>query len=676
MDYRKSYILSKLQANGILMMSDLVDTLNISERTVKAEIKELNEIIKPSVIYLKNDKIEVSDLEEFRRISEIIIATSDVSTYKLNKSERMILEFLHLSLTFNFLTVEELCNLLMVSRGTILTDLKNLKKELHGSGVKVVSLTNHGYIVKGSESDIKQKILETLFNTNHRSNQFLKKEIENVLYRNIDLNYFSNSLLQYIDTLSISLTDELFYRSLSLLIVYVKRIKQNKNETANDNHSLLSDCAKNYNDALTVDPIQEDEFIRQLNDLLSSNKEVTAEIEFKNADEQMKISSYIWKVCQDFDIISLFGYDNYRNLYNHIELTIQYLAEKKTVSANPFCAELKNKYPEIFKSLEQNIYIIQDLVDRKINENDISYMAMHIASVIEGRKPNKSSLTAVIVCPTGRCSSLLLKARILKYFNITIKDILPSYKVNDDLDVDFVISTVPLEAGDLPVIHINQMLSEHDINYMEKQIDKMISSKEQRFILDDIQNYLDQYQMLSSENTVLFGKELDELNFKYSLEDNSDLLYFYKALTKNHIMLDVKPKNWEEAIQIAGSLLFKDDYITQNYINTMIDLVKENGPYIVFSPGFVIAHAAPEDGAKKLGVSLIRLATPIDFGVEEIKVKYVICISIPDEKSHVFLLFQIYKCMCNLDIFKYLSQSTTKEEFLQILKIYELRSKE
>ena len=103
-----------------------------------------------------------------------------------------------------------------------------------------------------------------------------------------------------------------------------------------------------------------------------------------------------------------------------------------------------------------------------------------------------------------------------------------------------------------------------------------------------------------------------ELNAKYTPEDSTNLLYFYKALTQEHILLNEYVSDWEESIRCVGNLLLKDHYLTQNYINTMIDLVKENGPYIVFSPGFVIAHAGPEDGAEKLGVSVIRLVEPIE----------------------------------------------------------------
>lgn len=677
MDYRKSYILTKLQNNEILKTSNLMEPLNVSLRTLKSEVREINSLLGNTFILIDDENLKVKNLETFNLLSTQLIESSNLTNYKLNKDERLVLEFLHLCFSNKFVTVEELCDLLLVSRGTILSDLKDLKKMLQGTGIKVTSLTNHGYILKGEQLKIKQRVLEILYDYKYRQNQFLKREIENILYKGIDLDYFGNQMLSYTEQKEIILSDDKFYRLMALVIVYVKCLCTNNSKGKGQivqEDSLLNTCLKAYDSTMNLYESTQELFVKECDQLLTENTMVV-HIQ-KNADEQMKISSYIWKVCQDFDIIALFGYENYRNLYSHIELTIQYLTEKKTVSINPFCEELKAKYPEIFKSLEQNVYIIQDLVDRKFDENEISYMAMHIASVIEGRKPNKSSLTAVIVCPSGRCTSLLLKARILKYFNITILDILPAYKVNEDLNVDFVISTVPLHVKKIPVVQINQMLSETDIDNLEKQIDKMLSTRNQKYILDDIQCYLEKYQEITSGNTSEFDRKLTELNREYNPEEKANLLYFYKALDKKHILLDSEISNWEDSIRISGKLLLDDGYLENSYIEKMISLVKENGPYIVFSPGFVIAHAGPEDGAKELGVSLIRLKNPIDFGVEDIKVKFIICMSIPNEINHVFLLFQIYKCMCNTDIFKYLSLARTKDEFLQILKIFELRSQE
>lgn len=52
----------------------------------------------------------------------------------------------------------------------------------------------------------------------------------------------------------------------------------------------------------------------------------------------------------------------------------------------------------------------------------------------------------------------------------------------------------------------------------------------------------------------------------------------------------------------------------------MIQLIKENGPYIVFSARFAVAHAGPQDGAYQLGISLVRLKKSIEFEPGGIKV--------------------------------------------------------
>lgn len=674
MDHRKNYILNKLRNSENLFIPDLAIELDISERTLKNEIKTLNLLLGKFLIDIQNDKTIIIDSELFDKLSNDLINNTNLATYRLNKKERTILELLNLSFANKYVTVDELCNVLKVSRGTILADLKMLKKELRRKSIKIIAFTNHGFMIKGNEDNIKMYLLDILFDKDYQLNPFLRKEVEYILYDSVNIDALSFKLLEYVESKEIEMTDDLFYKALVLIIITLKRIKVRKNGISDylNKKTLLYDCLQEYDSSLVLSKSENDKFEIALNELFSIN--TTVSIDVNNADEQMKVSSFIWKVCQDFDIIALFGYENYHNLFSHIELTIQYLAKKKNISPNPFCQELRNKYSEIFKSIEQNVYIIRDLVDREINENDISYMAMHIASVIEGRKPNKPSLSAVIVCPNGRCTSLLLRARILKYFNITIKEILPSYKVNDELDVDFVISTVPLKIDSIPIIQINQMLSQIDIDNMEQQINRMISTKKERFILNDIQSYLDEYQAISLSYPDDFDMELNELNQKYDPVDNSDLLYFYKGLKEEFINLDSKVTTWEASIKEAGKLLLEHDYLTQNYIDEMVELVKENGPYIVFSPGFVIAHAGPNDGAKKLGVSVVRSKNPIDFGIEDINVKFVICLSIPDKVNHVFLLFQIYKCMCNTKIFNYLSQAINKREFIQILKIFELRS--
>lgn len=673
MDFRKSILLTRLQNNGNMSLSQYINEFNVSVRTVKTEINDLNEQLGEALIHIHQDTIFVSDEDKLKQRSQLLLKKTSLVTYKLSRNERHILEFLMLLFAENYVTVNDICDRLMVSRGTVLSDLRELKHNLAAEHLALFSKTNHGFRVKGDEAILRQYALKQICNHPLRTDSFLVKQMDSLVFAGIDVDDFSRELIDYADLNRIEMTDEVFQEALVYLCISVKRIIMNPTHSGTlpgSDGSLLERCVRHTVPGYQLSSTQKAMVEKQLQVILENRNP-----ESKSADEQIKISSFIWKVCQDFDIISLFGYENYRNLFNHIELTIQYIKDKKEVSINPFCKELKKKYEEIFRSIELNIDSIQDLVDRRIEENDISYIAMHIATVIEGRKQDKTALSAVIVCPTGRCVSLLLKARVMKYFNITISDILPSYKVNDSLNVDFIISTVPLASVGIPVVHVNQMLSQVDIDKLEIQIEKMSLLNEQKEIISDIERYLEEYMAITQESDD-FGSHLHQLNKKYEPLDNGHDLFFYKALRDENMILDSEVSDWESAIRQSGELLLKDESLTPEYIHKMIELVQENGPYIVFSPGFVIAHAGPEDGAKQLGVSLVRTQTPIDVLDNEIKVRLIVCLSIPDKTSHVFLLFQIYKCLCNPDIFRYLLNAGTKDEFKTILKIFELRSED
>lgn len=80
------------------------------------------------------------------------------------------------------------------------------------------------------------------------------------------------------------------------------------------------------------------------------------------------------------------------------------------------------------------------------------------------------------------------------------------------------------------------------------------------------------------------------------------------------IQIGVECSDWKEAIKAAAQYLLEQGAINEHYVNAMIENVMENGPYIVVAPGFALPHEALNAGASKVGMSLIRLKTPVPFG--------------------------------------------------------------
>ena len=67
---------------------------------------------------------------------------------------------------------------------------------------------------------------------------------------------------------------------------------------------------------------------------------------------------------------------------------------------------------------------------------------------------------------------------------------------------------------------------------------------------------------------------------------------------------------------MAGAFLVDTDAVFPSYVDAMVRAVEELGPYMIVAPGIALAHARPEDGVKRMCMSLVRLASPVEFGSE------------------------------------------------------------
>ncbi len=112
-----------------------------------------------------------------------------------------------------------------------------------------------------------------------------------------------------------------------------------------------------------------------------------------------------------------------------------------------------------------------------------------------------------------------------------------------------------------------------------------------------------------------------------------------QTIKSSQIEVNVKVETWQDAVRAAGRILVKNDFAEERYIDGMIKLTEELGPYIVIAPGVAIPHARPEEGAKTVGFAILTLDPPIEFGNEDNDpVFLVIGFCSPNAQAHVDLL--------------------------------------
>lgn len=110
-------------------------------------------------------------------------------------------------------------------------------------------------------------------------------------------------------------------------------------------------------------------------------------------------------------------------------------------------------------------------------------------------------------------------------------------------------------------------------------------------------------------------------------------------LSDKTMAFQVELNSWEEVIRYGGHLMEEANLIEPRYVEAMIRTVNEIGPYIVIAPGIALPHARPEDGALQVGLSIVTLKTPVNFGnPENDPVSVAIFLCAVDKNAHLDVL--------------------------------------
>ena len=136
-----------------------------------------------------------------------------------------------------------------------------------------------------------------------------------------------------------------------------------------------------------------------------------------------------------------------------------------------------------------------------------------------------------------------------------------------------------------------------------------------------------------------------------------------ELLPVDQIKINIDAPDWQAAVRETGQILVDHDLAEETYIDAMIEMVKELGPYIVMTPGIAIPHARPEEGARKVGFAAVKLAKPINFGnMDNDPVHLVLGFCSPNAQAHVELLARIAEVLSTENILELIKNTKTAED--------------
>lgn len=85
-------------------------------------------------------------------------------------------------------------------------------------------------------------------------------------------------------------------------------------------------------------------------------------------------------------------------------------------------------------------------------------------------------------------------------------------------------------------------------------------------------------------------------------------------LPESAIVLGAEAADWRAAVTLAGEALTRSGAAKPGYSGEMIRMIEQHGPYVVIAPGLALAHARPGPEVVADGLSIVTLATPVNFG--------------------------------------------------------------
>jgi PTS system ascorbate-specific IIA component len=132
--------------------------------------------------------------------------------------------------------------------------------------------------------------------------------------------------------------------------------------------------------------------------------------------------------------------------------------------------------------------------------------------------------------------------------------------------------------------------------------------------------------------------------------------------------INVEVDDWQEAVRASCHPLLEADAIEERYVDACIDLVKDQGPYIVVAPGIALVHARPEDGVRRLCLCATTLAQAVDFGhPDNDPVDLAFAFGSPDDSQHIGLLKSLAEELQG-DLADRLRQAQTTEDAELLVK--------
>ncbi|MCC0718089.1 PTS sugar transporter subunit IIA [Clostridioides sp. ZZV14-6105] len=649
---------------------EISQQLSIEERKVRYDINNLNIVLQS----LKKPLIQKINKGILIVPKDFQVVYIDNNDYVFSLTERVSIMKIISMFKIDKLNLEKLSKEFQVSRSSIKNDLNVLSNELERN--KITITYDKTFKISGDENTIYKQRLSILKSYSYlfgkeKSDlsvfeQYLVKIIEQI-FKGISLNDIYNWSTDLLSQMDWTLNDESFMWYVSNIFLFTWYIHSDEKHPL-ESSSLSEPYFENKFDQEFEQIIQKKLTKEQILLLKSfvffTNKYASLNEDMDLISTEIIVQDLIYNMSEILSVDFKEDMILYKGLLNHIAPLIERIKQNIQIYEELFHV-IPDKYQYVLEATKVSIQKNR-MLNQIRNENEIILLAIHFLGSVQRNERNNYK-NILLVCGFGYGVIAMLKDTLINDYQINILDSIPAYKLQDYKDwenIDFIITTSKI-ATTLPkvVIEINPFLQENDYLKLEEKgikrknvLTNYISIKKRLdFLEEDAQKRVLSiiWQELGYSDERILSRQLKL----------SDLI---GADTINIIDKEVK---WEDAVKISSNILADCDFVSTQYAENIIDILKNVGFYAVKDEEFALLHGNDSSLVKVSSISLLICKEPISFGDK--KVKVIFCLASRDKKEQIPAIINLTKMVYKTNFISMLESARTKEEAEGLIHKYE-----
>ncbi|WP_339213498.1 BglG family transcription antiterminator [Ornithinibacillus sp. FSL M8-0202] len=650
---RYKMILDEITSNPSITSVALEKKFNLTRRQLGYSIQKINEWLMSNnlpIIERTRQGHFVVNQAVFTKLSgnsEAISTTIETTILREEERVQLILMMILSSeeeLSLNHFTYE-----LDVSKNTILNDLKQAQSYVDDYELTIRYSRKFGYLLEGREFQIRKLLMHMTYHILQLNDGETRlKKIATI--QDEEICEFKKRVEKVENQLNLKFTDEKLQMMPYILILLFRRIQKGHlmksfsieyQELSNTKEYKATEELLNDIDHI---PLSERLFITL--HLLTTN---VFSIEMMEGKEIPNLLPAIDNMLRHFEKSACIYLQDRDQLLDKLMQHMKpayYRIKYHLTDTVLFQGSVSREFKELHHLVKRSIGPIRELLGTDIPDNEMAFITMLIGGWMNkhGESIDKK-IKAIVVCPQGVSVSRLM-------FN-ELRELFPEFVFLDYLSVreflkyplefDVIFSPINLETNKKLFV-TKVFLGKQEKYRLRRQVMLGVHG----YVQDDIQveGLLD---IISKHATVHNERALKEALLQY-LDPTERGNYVTQDLSKNDlglrdlltsdtISLVDSVDSWEAAIRLSAKPLIELGKIEPQYVDAMIRYC-EKDPYIVIAPGVAIPHAAPEDGAREVGMSLLRIKDGVSYTSEN-DIHLIIAISAVDKQQHIHALMQL-----------------------------------